>query len=124
VSFNPEQKAADDNTQLQLTGARKQMRLAGEAIANSLRLGGELIAAEDEMRALLTSVVELQTLTVVAAYRHKMPFDQIAQKLGMNSEQVLRILLSHFDTQPALAHEWLTAETERRSMAEGFGIRR
>lgn len=117
MSFDAiEKKAADENTQLQLKGATKQMRAAVEALRNALRLGGDLpkreVGAGNELDDLGFAYREVQKLMVVNMYRQKLPFQIQASVLNVPVETVLMLLANHFEHEPQFASEWLLREQE------------
>lgn len=110
-----EEAAADDNSLLQLHGANDQMVKAARAIAASLVLGGQPPGLRAEIDAAFVNARNLLRLIVALGYRHKVPYFRTATALGMEEKDVLRLLGEHFDQHAQIAHEWLTAETQRRA---------
>lgn len=113
-----ERLAADSNTMLQMQGANEFLAKASRALVNAMVLGGEPPDTDIELNRVLHAVRDLLRLTVALGYRHKRPFFTIAQSLGLSEEHTVRLLAEHFDEHPEIAHEWLTAETERRAQTK------
>lgn len=106
-----EKQAADDNTVLQLQGAHEQVRKACAALENALVLGGNVSVRQHQLVGLSADVHRLRRLLVVNAYRQKYNFADIKRLVRADNEQeVLTILMEHFQHDKKLAYDWMTAE--------------